>query len=103
MANSIGVQGTFIPINGGQSPQAALALSFGQAMQRVISLGTLLIGILNDMIGQSGPSQFTAIETMFGIPTGSGQTFFNIINGSMGAINGTMENSQCVNAAQQIG
>ncbi len=94
-------QGNFVPVNPAASPQAAMLTRYISAMQTVLQIQPILLGVLNDML--AGGSNFTAIETMFGLPTGSGQTVFNMVNGSSGAMNGTMTNSQCVNVAEQMG
>lgn len=46
---------------------------------------------------------FTAIETLFGLPTGQGQTVYDLCNGSMQAISGTAQNSNALSLINRVG
>lgn len=46
---------------------------------------------------------FTAIETLFGLPTGKGQAVFNMVNGSVGSMEGTFQVADAKNITEQVG
>lgn len=94
--------GNYIPFNPAGVPSQLLA-NYCQACANMMALGPRLLGMLNAAIGAEGASQFTAIEAMFNLPAGSGQTIFNAVNGSQGAATGMMQNNQIVNCGTQMG
>lgn len=46
---------------------------------------------------------FTAIETLFGLPTGKGQTVYDLCNGTSQAIAGTAQNSNALALINRVG
>ena len=38
---------------------------------------------------------FTMIETLYGLPAGQGQIVYDLVNGSVGAMEGTFQNDDC--------
>lgn len=46
---------------------------------------------------------FTDIETFFGLPSGKGQAVFDYVNGSVGAMEGTFQNSNTKTITEQVG
>lgn len=46
---------------------------------------------------------FTMFETNFGIPTGQGQTVFNLINGTILALTGAAQNANAVELVNRVG
>lgn len=46
---------------------------------------------------------FTQIETLFGLPSGKGQVVYDLINGTRGAIGGTMQNSNALSLIDRVG
>jgi hypothetical protein len=59
--------------------------------------------ILAIMTHNNDGVNWTDIETLFGLPAGKGQTVFNMVNGSVGAMEGTMTNSQCKDMTELLG
>lgn len=49
------------------------------------------------------PVDFSAFETNYGIPTGSGQAVFDLINGTLGALAGTMQNANAEELMNRVG
>jgi hypothetical protein len=49
------------------------------------------------------PADFTMFETNFGIPTGQGQTVFNLVNGTILALNGTAQNGNAIELINRVG
>jgi hypothetical protein len=46
---------------------------------------------------------FTGIETLFGLPTGQGQTVYDMVNGTLLAITGNGQNSNALSLIQRVG
>jgi hypothetical protein len=46
---------------------------------------------------------FTDIEILFGLPTGSGQTVYNMVNGSIGTMQGTFQTADVKNLTERVG
>lgn len=49
------------------------------------------------------PPDFTVFETLFGIPTGQGQTVFNLVNGTLLALNGEAQNANATEFINRVG
>lgn len=43
------------------------------------------------------------IEALYGLPTGSGQSVLDLVNGSVGAMEGTFQNDDCKQLTEQVG
>lgn len=48
-------------------------------------------------------SDFTAFAALFGVPGASAQTVFDLINGTIGALNGTLTNANSVELINRVG
>ena len=46
---------------------------------------------------------FTDIEVQFGLPTGQGQTVYNLVSGALGAMKGTVQSSDGVTLIERVG
>lgn len=46
---------------------------------------------------------FTGIETLFGLPSGKGQTVYDLCNGTMQAISGTAQNNNALSLINRVG
>lgn len=46
---------------------------------------------------------FTDIEALYGLPAGKGQTVFNLVNGSIGAMEGTFQVADAKNITETVG
>jgi hypothetical protein len=51
----------------------------------------------------NAPSDFAVFEEIFGIPTGQGQTVFNLINGTVLALNGSAQNANAIEFINRVG
>lgn len=89
----------FIPINL-QSPQGSLLKQYTQALRQAYELGMRVSGIMNH---SNDGTNFTNIETTFGVPAGDGRTVFDLVNGSTGAMNGTFQNQDCKTITEKVG
>jgi hypothetical protein len=48
-------------------------------------------------------TDFTDIETLFGVEAGSGQVVFDLVNGSTGAMIGQFQNADCKTITEKVG
>lgn len=46
---------------------------------------------------------FTDIETLFGLPSGKGQIVFDMVNGSIGSMEGTFQTADAKNITERLG
>lgn len=86
------------PVN--SSPQAQLLRSYVANLRNAYDQGTRILAImghLNDGV------DFSDIETVFGLPVGKGQVVFNLINGSVGSMNGSFQVSDAKNITEEVG
>jgi hypothetical protein len=67
-----------------------IALEKGRAVQAVMNHN------------QDG-SVWTDIETLYGIPAGKGDDVYDLVNGSVGAMEGTFQNDDCQQITEQVG
>ncbi len=79
--------------------QAPLLKSYVNTLRQAYDVGTRIIDIMGHM---NNGTDFTAIETFFGLPTGKGQTVFNLVNGSVGSMNGTFQVADCKTITEQL-
>lgn len=49
------------------------------------------------------PDDFSVFETNYGIPIGNGQTVFNLVNGTVLALNGTAQNANAQELINRVG
>jgi hypothetical protein len=59
--------------------------------------------IRNKMTHMYNGADFTMLETEFGIPSGKGQEVFDLLNGSVNAMDGTMQNSNLKTITEKLG
>jgi len=48
-------------------------------------------------------SNVTDLEALFGLATGKGQIVLDLVNGSVGAMEGTFQNDDCKQLTEQVG
>src|SRR5262249_16813997 len=80
--------------------QANLLFSYVSTLRQAFEIGTRCKAIMDH--NQDGVT-FTDIETIFGLPTGKGQTVYNFVNGSIGAMSGTFQNADAKNLTETVG
>jgi hypothetical protein len=59
--------------------------------------------VLDVMTHTNNGSDFTTLETLFGLPTGQGQMVFDLCNGTRLALNGSGQNSNAVSLIERVG
>lgn len=58
---------------------------------------------MNHCFDAGPPADFTKLETLWGVPAGSGQTVFNLTNGSRGVMNGEFQNNNVIELTERVG
>ena len=89
----------FIPIDVTAS-QAQLLKSYTQMLRSAYEVGVRVKSI---MLHMHDGTVFTDLETEFGLPAGEGNAVFDLVNGSIGAMEGTFQNDDCKQITEQLG
>lgn len=92
----------FIHIARDQSA-ATEAAELLQTIRDLRSVYERLARIVGKMNHNFADPDFSALETLWGIPAGSGQTVFNLVNGSRGAMNGEFQNNNVIELTERVG
>jgi hypothetical protein len=82
------------------SSQGTLLKQYINTLRSAYEIGARVAGIMNH---NNDGTTFAPIETLFGVKAGSGQTVFNLVNGSTGAMNGLFQNTDCKTITEQVG
>jgi hypothetical protein len=56
-----------------------------------------------NMFEPGPPADFAEFETLYGIPPGEGQTVFDLVNGSVMAMEGGATNDDCIELMNRVG
>jgi hypothetical protein len=62
--------------------------------------GKLVLAIMNH---NNDGSVWTDIEALFGLPSGKGQTVYDLMNGSVGAMEGAFQTADAKNLTETVG
>ena len=89
----------FIPITQ-TAPQGSQLKTAILSLRQAYSQLQAVLGI---MTHQNDGTTFTGIESAFGLPAGKGQTVFNLVNGTVGAMQGTFQNNNAQTITEQVG
>ncbi len=92
----------FIKVN--QSDTAATAASklvaYRNALRDAYQRGKEVLAIMNH---NNDGSNWTDVEALFGLPSAKGNTVYDLMNGSIGAMEGTFQNSNCKDLTETLG
>jgi hypothetical protein len=80
--------------------QANLLKNYVNVLRQAYEIGGRVKAI---MTHNNDGTVFTDIETLFGLPTGKGQAVFNLVNGSIGSMEGTFQVSDAKTITEQVG
>lgn len=80
--------------------QAGLLLSYVSALRQAYEIGTKCKAVMDH---NNDGTVFTDIEALFGLPTGKGQTVYNLVNGSVGSMSGAFQVADAKNMTETIG
>jgi len=79
---------------------AGLLRSYVQQQRAAYEIGARILAIMGN---NNDGTVWTDVETLFGIPSGKGQAVFDLVNGSVGAMQGTFQNSIGKTLGESIG
>lgn len=80
--------------------RAADLKNFISMMRQTEELGQRVLDVMNH--NQDGTT-WTTLEALFGLAAGKGQAVYTLVNGTVGAFNGTFQNNSAVLITQQVG
>lgn len=80
--------------------QAGLLKGYVSALRNAYEIGTRVKAI---MTHNNDGTVFTDIEALFGLPAGKGQTVFNLVNGSIGSMEGTFQVADAKTITESLG
>ena len=79
---------------------ATKLVAYRDALRDAYEKGKEVLGVMNH---NNDGASFTDIETLFGLPSGKGQIVYDLINGSIGAMEGTFQNSDSKTLTETLG
>lgn len=93
---------TFIKVDTSQSSatHAGLLRAFVQQQRAAYEIGAKVRAIMSN---NNDGTIFTDIEALFGLPAGKGQAVFDLVNGTVGAMEGTFTNNNGKSIGELIG
>lgn len=80
--------------------EAPLLLNYIATLRQAYELGAKTKAIMDHM--QDGTT-WTTLESKFGLAAGTGQTVYNYVNGSWGAMQNSFQNADCKNLPERVG
>lgn len=80
--------------------QASVLKAYAVQLRQAYETGTRVLALMGHM---NDGTVFTDIETYFGLPAGKGQIVFNLVNGSVGSMNGSFQVADAKTITEQVG
>jgi hypothetical protein len=80
--------------------KAGLLIGYINNLRAAYNAGKQIIGIMGHL---NDGTTFTAIESVFGLPSGQGQTVFDLMNGSVGSMEGAFQVSDAKTITEKVG
>ncbi len=80
--------------------QATLLRDYIVGLRQAYDRGKRIIAIMGH---SNDGTVFTDIEPLFGLPAGKGQAVFNLVNGSIGSMEGTFQVADAKTITEQVG
>lgn len=84
----------------GGASHSSLILEYAQQLRRAYELGLKTKAIMDH---NHDNEVFTDIETLFGLPTGKGQAVYDLVNGSLGSMEGVFQTSDAKKLGEILG
>lgn len=79
---------------------AQLLLSYVNTLRSAYEIGKRI----KDIMGHNNDgTDFAPIEGLFGLPSTKGQTVFDLVNGSVGSMEGTFQVADAKNITERVG
>lgn len=80
--------------------KASLLLQYIAQLRQAYELGKRVKDV---MVHNNDGTNFTDIEVLFGLPTGKGQVVFDLVNGSIGSMEGTFQVDDAKEITERVG
>lgn len=80
--------------------QAMMLKSYVSSLRSAYEIGHRVRAL---MLHMHDGTDFSELEKQFGLPTGDGNTVFDLVNGSIGAMEGTFQNFDCMTVTEKVG
>lgn len=92
----------FIKVNRNDTAatHATKLVEYKDALRRAYALGKEVLAIMNH---NNDGSNWTDVEALFGLPTGKGQTVYDLMNGSVGSLEGAFQTADGKNLTETLG
>jgi hypothetical protein len=96
------VAGTFIKVDAGLSTQkfAADLMQFIQTVRTTMQQGDAIKARMDYM---HDGTDFSDLETQFGLPIGTGQIIYDLCNGTIGSMRGAFQTANAVELIARVG
>lgn len=79
---------------------ATQLLAYKDYLRQAYEQGKKVLAIMNH---NNDGTNWTDLETLFGVPTGKGQTVYDLMNGSIGSMEGTFQVADAKNLTETLG
>lgn len=79
---------------------APLLLDYVNTLRRAYELGVKTKATMDH---NNDGSNWTDLEALFGLPTGKGQTIYDLVNGSIGSMTGAFQVADAKNLTETVG
>ena len=89
--------------NDNNATEAAELLQYKNALRAAYEIGYRVRAKMRHAFDdQVNPIVWTDLETLWGIPTDSGETVYNLINGSIGSMEGLFQTADAKNLTERV-
>jgi hypothetical protein len=82
---------------------ATEAQTLKSAIRQLQIANEQLVAVLNKMSHNSNGTVWTSLEALYGLPAGKGQTTYDLVNGTVGAMNGQFQNNNAITLIAGVG
>lgn len=89
-----------VDVNSSAATQARTLTTYKDLLREAYEQGKKVLGVMNH---NNDGTTWTDLETLFGLPVGKGQTVYNLINGSIGSMEGTFQVADAKNLTETLG
>jgi hypothetical protein len=93
----------FIQINTSNPAAASQAMMLKSYVSSLRSAYETGQRVRSMMLHMHDGVDFSELEKQFGLPAGEGQIVFDLVNGSIGAMDGTFQNFDCITITEKVG
>jgi hypothetical protein len=82
------------------NPQAQLLLQYVQQLRAAYDTGKRVKAVMDHNFENN---DFADLEALFGLPAGKGQAVYDLMNGSIGSMEGTFQTSDAKTITEKVG